>query len=173
MHILAAFKVGRGAYGSPRVHDELKAAGIAVSRKRVARILRELGLEGRRKRRFKTTTDSKQLADFEHVCDEARRNVAGERGAVSVQGLREVPQFCVARLEYPTTSFIRREPAAHSCQSLARQPTCRSTYEHVGVLTYMGTCTRIPRILASPARFRAPEGSQGQARPGFDWLGQR
>jgi putative transposase len=45
VHILAAFKVGRGAYGSPRVHDELKAAGIAVSRKRVARIKRELGLE--------------------------------------------------------------------------------------------------------------------------------
>ena len=59
VHILAAFKVGRGAYGSPRVHDELKAAGIAVSRKRVARIMRDLGLEGRRKRRFKATTDSK------------------------------------------------------------------------------------------------------------------
>ena len=59
VHILAAFKVGRGAYGSPRVHDELKASGIAVSRKRVARIMRELGLEGRRKRRFKATTDSK------------------------------------------------------------------------------------------------------------------
>lgn len=59
VHILAAFKVGLGAYGSPRVQEELKAAGIAVSRKRVARIMRELGLEGRKKRRFKATTDSK------------------------------------------------------------------------------------------------------------------
>ena len=59
VHVLAAFNTGRGAYGSPRVHDELKAAGIAVSRKRVARIMRDLGLEGRRKRRFKATTDSK------------------------------------------------------------------------------------------------------------------
>ena len=59
VHILAAFKLGRGAYGSPRVHEELKAAGIAVSRKRVARLMAELGLEGRRKRKFKATTDSK------------------------------------------------------------------------------------------------------------------
>ena len=35
------------------------AEGVGVSRKRVARIMSELGLEGRRKRRFKATTDSK------------------------------------------------------------------------------------------------------------------
>jgi transposase InsO family protein len=57
--IAAAHKVGRGAYGSPRVHEELKAEGVATSRKRVARIMGELGLEGRRKRPFKATTDSK------------------------------------------------------------------------------------------------------------------
>ena len=60
VHIVAAFNVGRGAYGSPRVHEELKAAGFDVSRKRVARLMAELGLEGRRKRRFKATTDSKR-----------------------------------------------------------------------------------------------------------------
>jgi putative transposase len=70
VHVLAAFKTGRGAYGSPRVHDELKAIGIAVSRKRIARIMRELGLEGRRKRRFKATTDSKHnLPVAENVLD--------------------------------------------------------------------------------------------------------
>ena len=70
VHVLAAFKTGRGAYGSPRVHDELKAAGIAVGRKRVARIMRELGLEGRRKRRFKATTDSRHnLPVAENVLD--------------------------------------------------------------------------------------------------------
>lgn len=58
MHIVAAFNVGRGAHGSPRVHEELKAAGFDVSRKRVARLMAELGLEGLRKRRFKATTDS-------------------------------------------------------------------------------------------------------------------
>ena len=71
VHILAAFKTGRGGYGSPRVQEELlKADGIAVSRKRVARIMRELGLVGRRKRRFKATTDSKHnLPVAENVLD--------------------------------------------------------------------------------------------------------
>ena len=41
------------------MHEELKAAGFDVSRKRIARLMVELGLEGRRKRRFKATTDSK------------------------------------------------------------------------------------------------------------------
>ena len=60
VHILAAYKTGRGSYGSPRVQEELlKADGIAVSRKRIARIMRALGLVGRKKRRFKATTDSK------------------------------------------------------------------------------------------------------------------
>ena len=37
----------RRTYGSPRVHAELAANGEHVSRKRVARRMRELGLEGR------------------------------------------------------------------------------------------------------------------------------
>ena len=70
VHVAAAHKIGRGAYGSPRILEELKAEGIAVSRKRVARIMRELGLEGRGKRRFKATTDSKHdLPVAENVLD--------------------------------------------------------------------------------------------------------
>jgi putative transposase len=68
--IAAAHKVGRGAYGSPRVHKELKADGVAVGRKRIARIMGELGLAGRRRRRFKATTDSKHnLPVAENVLD--------------------------------------------------------------------------------------------------------
>ena len=59
VEIVAIHKASRGTYGSPRVHAELQALGIAVSRKRVARLMRTLGLESPRKKRFKATTDSK------------------------------------------------------------------------------------------------------------------
>lgn len=49
----------RAAYGSPRIYLELKGRGIPASRGRVERLMRENGLRGRHKRRFKATTDSK------------------------------------------------------------------------------------------------------------------
>lgn len=49
----------RGTYGSPRVHAELKARGVRVGKKRVARLMRAGGLAARRRRRFTPkTTDS-------------------------------------------------------------------------------------------------------------------
>jgi len=58
VEIKAAHTTGRGAYGSPRVHRELRAKGRRVSRKRVERLMRQEGLAGRKKRRFRKTTDS-------------------------------------------------------------------------------------------------------------------
>jgi len=45
-----------GTYGAPRIHAELVASGIPVSRKRVARLMREAGLEGASRRRWARTT---------------------------------------------------------------------------------------------------------------------
>ncbi len=49
----------RRRYGAPRVHAELQAQGERVGRKRIARLMREDGLVGRRPRRFVRTTDSR------------------------------------------------------------------------------------------------------------------
>lgn len=57
--VAAAHAASNRRYGSPRVHAELKAAGLRVGRKRVARLMREKALAARTRRRFRTTTDSK------------------------------------------------------------------------------------------------------------------
>jgi putative transposase len=49
----------RGTYGSPRISRDLQARSIRVSRKRVARLMGQAGLIGRRPRRYRVTTDSK------------------------------------------------------------------------------------------------------------------
>ena len=49
----------KGRYGSPRIHQELRARGERVGRKRVARLMTDQGLRGRAPKRFRRTTDSR------------------------------------------------------------------------------------------------------------------
>jgi transposase InsO family protein len=49
----------KGAYGSPRMMRELRARGFSASKARVERLMREHGIRGRHKRRYKATTYSK------------------------------------------------------------------------------------------------------------------
>jgi transposase InsO family protein len=46
-------------YGSPRIRDELRGRGHEVGKHRVARLMRENGIWGRIRRRFRHTTDSR------------------------------------------------------------------------------------------------------------------
>jgi len=57
--VAAVHQRSRRTYGSPRVHRELRAHGVRVGKKRVERLMRENGIQGRSKRRYKRTTDSK------------------------------------------------------------------------------------------------------------------
>jgi transposase InsO family protein len=54
--VRAAHKESKGRYGSPRVHAQLRAQGLRHSRKRVARLMRVQGLQGRAAKRWKKTT---------------------------------------------------------------------------------------------------------------------
>jgi putative transposase len=56
--IRCVFAKFRGRYGAPRVRDKLAKQGTHVSRKRVARLMREAGLKAKGRRKYKPTTDS-------------------------------------------------------------------------------------------------------------------
>jgi putative transposase len=57
--ILHVFNKYKQRYGSPRIHGELRDMGICCSKKRVERLMCELGIRARHKRQFKVTTNSK------------------------------------------------------------------------------------------------------------------
>jgi putative transposase len=54
--IRAWHRQSRGTYGAPRIHRDLRAAGVRVGRKRVARLLKQAGLRGVSRRKWPVTT---------------------------------------------------------------------------------------------------------------------
>lgn len=61
-HIQQVFVDNRGRYGSPRIHAELADLGWRCSRKRVARLMREHGMDARRRKRFRPITTRRNPA---------------------------------------------------------------------------------------------------------------
>jgi putative transposase len=57
--IQASYMRSRRTYGSPRIHADLQAQGLHCSRKRVARLMRLVGIQAQRPRRTRGTTDSR------------------------------------------------------------------------------------------------------------------
>ena len=51
--IVAIHKESKGTYGSPRVHKALRKQGVECGKRRVRRLMRLAGLEGRCKRRWR------------------------------------------------------------------------------------------------------------------------
>lgn len=56
--IRALHRQSRQSYGAPRIHLDLVEQGERCGRHRVARLMREAGLQGARRRRYRATTDS-------------------------------------------------------------------------------------------------------------------
>lgn len=58
--IAGAHRRSRGSYGAPRLVVELRSQGIRISRRRCTRLMRVLGLRGRKRQRWRPhTTDSR------------------------------------------------------------------------------------------------------------------
>jgi putative transposase len=58
IHIRAVFFASKQRFGSRLVHQALRDQGIWISRHRVARLMRQAGLQARRARRYRPTTQS-------------------------------------------------------------------------------------------------------------------
>ena len=61
--ITSIHKESQGTYGSPRMHQALRREGAGYGKRRVARLMRAAGLEGRRKKRWRTTTIADPAAE--------------------------------------------------------------------------------------------------------------
>ncbi len=80
LEIRAIHRASKRRYGSPRVHEELKAHGILCGRKRVERLMRADGLRAKRRRRFRGTTNSQHAYPIAPNLLERRFTVAGVGG---------------------------------------------------------------------------------------------
>lgn len=79
------FHKHRGRYGAPRVRRALRRHGARPSKKRIARLMRALGLRGHTPRRFRKTTDSRHtkriapnLLERDFDVSEPNRVLAGD-----------------------------------------------------------------------------------------------
>ena len=80
VEVRAVHRESRGTYGAPRVHAELRARGVACSKKRVARLMREAGVTGKAPGRRKRTLASAPLGPVaENVLDRAFEPEAPDR----------------------------------------------------------------------------------------------
>ena len=78
--IRAIHSLSRGTYGAPRIHAELTAQDERVGRKRVARLMRQAGLEGvSRRARAKTTVRDAQARPAPDLVDRQFSAAAPDR----------------------------------------------------------------------------------------------
>ncbi|MDE0083324.1 MAG: IS3 family transposase [Gammaproteobacteria bacterium] len=96
-------------YGCPRIHAALRDEGERVSRKRVARLMREMGIEGVTRRRFKGST-TKREAGAKAAPDLVKREFSADGpDRLCVADITYVPTL--GRLALPRGRGGRLEPS--------------------------------------------------------------
>ena len=96
-----------GIYGAPRIHERLRRRGYFVSRKRVARLMREAGLSGvTRRKKWRTTKRDQQAR---RAPDPGQPRLRG-RWAESAVGGRHHPRLDALGPALPGHDPRRLEP---------------------------------------------------------------
>jgi transposase InsO family protein len=90
VQIRRIFQESHGLYGSHRITAQLRSEGYRVSRARVARLMRRMGLSARRKKTFTVTTNSKHHYPVSPNLL-ARDFTSAEPGKVWVSDLTYIP----------------------------------------------------------------------------------
>ena len=130
------FASSRRTYGSPRVHADLRAEGLRISRKRVARLMRAAGLGASVRRRVPRTTDSRH--DHTVAPNLSERRFAPERpDAVWLADISYIPTgegwlYLAAIEDLATLStaeqfWSTRRSERPSLKGRARSPRCCSS----------------------------------------------
>lgn len=60
LQIVSIHQSSKSCYGAPRIHAELRADGVHIGKKRVARLMRMAGLKPKKRRHFRAATVSAQ-----------------------------------------------------------------------------------------------------------------
>jgi putative transposase len=122
--IAAIVARSRGTYGSPRVQAELRAEGVRIGRKRVARLMREAGLTAARRCRVPRTTDSRH--DHPVAPNLLGRRFAAERpDTVWLADISYIPTgegwlYLAAIKDLATREIVGWSMADHLREELAR-----------------------------------------------------
>jgi hypothetical protein len=147
--ITTAHQRSRRTYGAPRIRADLAAAGVRVGKKRVARLMRQLGVAGVSRRGARRTTISDQAATpapdhvqrrFTATRPNQRERIGLQRGLSAGGWLggwvdRPADARCccwvyvyAARLSHPTSRrrIGLREPADIDSPLPRRLPPCES-----------------------------------------------
>jgi len=126
------FKDHHKRYGSPRIWEELKALGWKISRKRVERLMKELGLGAKKPKSWVKTTDSRHnLPVVENILGrDFRAFYAGEKWVSDITYLRSASGWLYMTVILDL--WDRKVIGWALSESLSAESVCRALFMAVG-----------------------------------------